>query len=128
MAAQSGVDVAEGVALGALVDAVRGERGTTVELPQGWGASADGPALLVVTGGARLDARGRGDLYGVIVVDDGDILLDGTRVHGALFATGDVDFGLTGAVAFCRSILRWATDRSLVRDRLVPGTRWESME
>jgi hypothetical protein len=81
----------------------------------------------VVTGGARLDVRDQGDLYGVIVVDDGGVLLDGTRIHGALFATGEVDLGATGAVAFSRAILRWATDRSLVRTRLVPGTREESI-
>jgi hypothetical protein len=99
-----------------------------LEVPQGWGTSPDDPGLLVVTGGARLDAGGRGDLYGVMVVDEGDVLLDGTVLHGALFATGEVDFGGSGAVLFSRPILRWATDRSLVRARLVPGTRSETIE
>ena len=126
--AQTEVVAAQGVAPGARVITMRGEPGTTLELPQGWSGSADDPGLLVVTGGALLDARDRGDLYGVIVVDDGAVLLDGTRIHGALFATGDVDFGTGGAVAFSRPILRWATDRSLNRARLVPGTRGESIE
>ncbi len=125
--AQTEVVAAQGVAPGAWVVTMRGEPGTTLELPQGWSGSADDPGLLVVTGGALLDARDRGDLYGVIVVDGGAVLLDGTRIHGALFATGDVDFGTTGAVAFSRPILRWATDRSLNRARLVPGTRGESI-
>jgi hypothetical protein len=84
--------------------------------------------LVLVTGGATLDARGKGDLYGVLVVDDGDLLLEGTIVHGAVFATGTVIFGDTGGILFTRPILRWATDRSLVRVRLIPGTRRESME
>ncbi len=126
-AAATEVVAAQGLGPGARVSTMRGEPGTTLELPQGWGGSADDPALLVVTGGAALDVRGRGDLYGVIVVDDGGVLVDGTLLHGALFATGEVDFGTTGAVAFSRSILRWATDRSLVRARLVPGTRGESI-
>jgi hypothetical protein len=123
----TGVVAAQGLGPGARVSTIRGDPGTTLELPQEWGGSADDPALLVVTGGARFDVRNRGDLYGVVVVDDGGVLVDGTRIHGALFATGEVDFGTTGAVAFSRSILRWATDRSLVRDRLVPGTRGESI-
>ncbi len=67
-----------GVAPGAGTGAMHGEPGTTLELPQGWNGSADDPGLLVVTGGALLDARDRGDVYGVIVVDDGGVLLDGT--------------------------------------------------
>jgi len=96
-------------------------------LPAGWGASQEIPGLVIVSGGGSLDAQGLGDVYGVMVVDGGDILLDGTRVHGAVFVTGAVDFGQEGAVFFSRSVLRWATDRSLVRTRLVPGTREESI-
>ena len=120
-------DTLAGLAPGPAVTAIAGRPGETLLLPEQWGgASADEPSLLVVTGAATLDARDRGDLYGVIVVDEGDVILDGSRLHGALFATGSVDFGATGAVAFSCSILRWATDRSLVRARLVPGTRGES--
>lgn len=86
------------------------------------------PVLVLMIGGAELDARDLGDLYGVVVVDEGSLLLDGTTVHGAVFVTGSVDFGDNGRVIFSRSILRWATDRSLQRARLVPGTRWEGME
>jgi hypothetical protein len=106
---------------------MRGEPETTFQLSQGWGASPEAPALLVVCGGASLDAGGRADVYGVIVVNDGGILLDGTRLHGALFASGTVDFGTDGVVVFSRSTLRWATDRSLNRARLVPGTRQETL-
>jgi hypothetical protein len=49
-------------------------------------------------------------------------------VHGAVFATDTLDLGETGHIFFSRSVLRWATDRSLVRVRLVPGTRKEGME
>ena len=126
-AAETADDLA-GLAPGPALTATAGPPGETVVLPEHWGgASADAPGVLVMTGGATLDARDRGDLYGVIVVDQGGALLDGTRIHGALFVTGDVDFGTTGAVVFSRSILRWATDRSLVRARLVPGTRGESI-
>ena len=92
------------------------------------GAGPDAWVLVVATGGADLDARNRGDLYGVIVVDDGSVLLDGTVLHGAVFATGEVALGQTGQILFSREILRWATDRSLQRVRLVPGTRWEGLE
>ncbi len=101
------------------------EQSLTTDLPAGWGVSADSPGLVVVLGGSSLDATGRGDLYGVIVVDDGDVWLDGTRLHGAVITTGDVDVGSDGALVFAPRILRWATDRSLQRARLIPGTRWE---
>jgi hypothetical protein len=84
--------------------------------------------LVVVTGGADLDARDRGDLYGVIVVDQGSVQLDGTVLHGAVFATGEVALGQTGQILYSPQVLRWATDRSLHRVRLVPGTRWEGTE
>jgi hypothetical protein len=84
--------------------------------------------LVVVVGGASLDARGLGERWGVIVVDGGDVRLDGTRLHGGVFATCTVDFGAGGAVAFSRTVVRWATDRSLVRVRLVPGSRRETLE
>jgi hypothetical protein len=99
-----------------------------VSLPEEWGVSADSPGLMVVTGGGSLDARGRGDIYGVIVVDGGDVLLADTRLHGAVFVTGTADLGATGALVFSPAVLRWATDRSLQRSRLVPGTRWERCE
>ena len=106
-----------------------GSAGRTVVLPpDSGGLVPDSPCLVLVTGGMTLDARARGDVYGVLVVDDGDILLDGTTVHGAVFASETFDVGETGRVLFSRSILRWATDRSLCRVRLVPGTREEGME
>lgn len=92
------------------------------------GGSAQMPVLVVVIGGADLDARGMGDLYGVIVVDEGGVWLDGTMVRGAVFVTRDVQLGATGTIRFSRPILRWATDRSLQRARLVPGSRWEGTE
>jgi len=106
-----------------------GPKGLTVGLPvDSPGCSADDPALVVVTGGIDLLAEGVGDFYGVIVVDDGSLRLDGTTVHGAVFVTENIDLGQTGRVVFDRSLLRWATDRSLVRTRLVPGSRWEGTE
>jgi hypothetical protein len=64
----------------------------------------------------------------VIVVDGGGIDLQGTRLHGAVFASGAVDFGSDGAVLFSPAVLRWATDRSMLRTRLLPGTRRETLE
>ncbi len=103
--------------------------GGNVALPSECGGTApDSPVLVVVTGGADLDARDRGDLYGVIVVDEGSVLLEGTVLHGAVFATEEVALGQTGQILFSPQIFRWATDRSLHRVRLVPGTRWEGLE
>jgi len=120
---------ADAVAPGPGVTVITGTAGHTVVLPPDSGGLApDSPCLVLVTGGASLDARAKGDIYGVLVVDDGDILLDGTTVHGAVFASETCDVGATGRVLFSRAILRWATDRSLWRVRLVPGTREEGME
>jgi hypothetical protein len=116
------------VAPGPGVSILTSRGGRTVEMPRHGGAEPKSPALVIVTGGADLDARNLGDLYGVIVMDDGSVLLDGTTLHGALFASGSVLLGETGQLVFSRSILRWATDRSLSRARLVPGSRWEGME
>ena len=124
-----GANTAEGVAPGAAVSALHGERGDTLRLPPGWGTSADDPWLLVVTGGASLDATG-----------SRRCLRRDSRRRGRRPARRhprftvpcsppvSVDFGGSGEVVFSRSILRWATDRSLVRARLVPGTRSESIQ
>jgi hypothetical protein len=117
---------AAGMAAAAGVAVVSARPGTTVTLPADWGVAADQPGLLVITGGADLDAQGRGGVYGVIVVDGGGVTLDGTRLHGALFVTRSADVGETGVVLFSRATLRWATDRALVRTRLVPGSRTET--
>jgi hypothetical protein len=113
----------------------RGERLRLADFLQGLGddqtiagMSVDSPVLVVVIGGAELDARDLGELYGVAVVDDGSICLEGTTLHGAVFATETVDLGVTGRLLFSRPVLRWATDRSLRRVRLVPGSRWEDTE
>jgi hypothetical protein len=118
----------DGIGAGVATTVLRGQSGATVALPPGWGATAGEPALLVVVGGASLEATGRGDLYGVIVVDGGAVSLDGTRVHGAVFATGTAHFGAGGEVVFVPATLRWATDRSFVRTRLVTGSRREVIE
>jgi hypothetical protein len=120
---------AEGVAPGASVVVLTGPWGLTVGLPvDSPGRTADDPALVVVTGGVELVAENLGDFFGVVVVDDGSARLEGTTVHGAVFVTENVDLGQTGRVVFDRPVLRWATDRSLVRTRLVPGSRWEGTE
>jgi hypothetical protein len=49
-------------------------------------------------------------------------------VHGAVYAGDSVDFGYSGQVVFNPGVRRWATDQSLVRVRLVPGTRQEETE
>jgi hypothetical protein len=123
----AGADAAPGVGAARGVWAVEDTAGTPARLPDGWGTSATEPGLAVVLGSAWLDARNAGERWGVIVVDGGDARLDGTRLHGGLFATGRVDLGANGTVVFSRSVVRWSTDRSLARVRLVPGSRRESM-
>ena len=115
--------------LGPRVIVLSGEEGEMVGLPADLdGSIPESPFMVLAVGGADLDARGRGDLYGVLAVDEGSALLDGTILHGAVFAGGCVDFGDCGCLVSCRAILRWATDRSLERVRLAPGTRWEGTE
>jgi hypothetical protein len=130
--ARGAFECAEGlvsVAPGPRVTLLVGQPGRTVKMPDHLDrADPSSPCLVVLTGGATLDARDLGDLCGVIVVDDGSVLLDGTVLHGAVFASEDVFLGETGQIVFCRDVLRWATDRSLSRARLVPGSRWEGME
>lgn len=118
-----------GFAPGERTHLLSGRSGQQMALPAGCGADGpDAPYLLLVTGGPDLDARERGDFYGVIVVDGGSLLLEGTVVHGAVFATETISLGERGRVLFARETLRWATDRSLHRVRLVPGTRREDVE
>jgi hypothetical protein len=120
---------ADGVIAAERVTFMTGVRGLTKSIPSGCGGvTPEEPAIVALTGGATLDARDRGDFYGVLVVDGGSVLLDGTVVHGAVFASGAVDLGEMGQVLFAPRILRWAGDRSLKRARLMPGTRWEGME
>lgn len=103
--------------------------GETVGLPEeSGGRSTDEPVLVVLTGGGDLDLRARGDLYGVVVVDGGSVLLEGTVLNGAAFVTETVTLGARGSIRYCPPLLRWATDRSLCRVRLVPGSRWEGTE
>lgn len=93
-----------------------------------YGKVAGEPCLVILTGGANLDARNLGEFYGVIVVDQGSVQLDGTVVHGAVFASETVSLGESGEIKFSPAVLRWATDRSLRRTRLVPGTHSQGME
>jgi len=106
-----------------------GKPGQSVGPPYGLaGKDPEHPALLVVTGGADVDLRARGDWWGVVVADGGGAKLEGTSLHGAVLASGAVELGLTGRVVFDPQLLRWATDRSLWRARLMPGSRSERVE
>lgn len=86
------------------------------------------PQLIVALGGADLSLERLGHLRAVVIVDGGSLLLEGTEVQGAAFVGGIVHFGQTGALVFDPAALRWATDGSLPRVRLVPGSRRESWE
>lgn len=108
-----------------MIQGGRGELIRLSELIQSGVGSKSSPVLAVVTGGADLDARDCCDLHGVIVVDEGSLILDGTILHGAAFATECVDLGESGMIVYLEEVLRWATDRSLQRVRLVPGSRRE---
>ncbi len=111
------------------VTIVRGEQGQSVRPPASLaGEDPDHPGLLVLAGEAVLDLSGRGDWWGVVVADGGRVTLEGTLLHGAVLASGEVELGATGQVVFDRRVLRWATDRSLWRARLMPGSRTERVE
>jgi hypothetical protein len=101
---------------------LEGGPGEAVRLVRPNAAGEDTPVLVVVTGGADLDATGAGDLTGVLVVDGGGVHLEGTRLHGAAVCSGVADLGATGTIDFSLPVFRWATDRSLRLTRLVPGT------
>jgi hypothetical protein len=108
---------------------IKGQKGEVVSPPdQALGSSRDLPVLLVGLGGVCLDLRGVGELWGVVVADEGSVQLDHTIVRGAVFASDHVDFGDSGQLVYCSDVLLWATDRSLQRVRLVPGTRLEDTE
>jgi hypothetical protein len=112
-----------------LADALPGggsDQPVTLFSPAGDPFAATGAHLVVALGEGTLDARGLGDLFGVIVSSGGSLELDGTTLHGAAFATEEIALGESGRIVFERPILRWATDRSLVRTRLVPGSRREA--
>jgi hypothetical protein len=117
-----------GVAGGTRLAIVQAREGTTSPWPEGVAGTAAEPVLVLVVGGGSLDARGLGDLYAVLVVDGGGVRLEGTRVHGAVCASGTVDLGGDGQVLFAPRSVRWAADRSLVRTRVVPGSRRETIE
>ena len=120
---------ATGVSFGPGVAWIAGRPGIAEDLRMsGRGLAGDKPFLVVLTGGATLDARDRGDIYGVVVVDGGSVWLDASILHGAVFATETVDVGESGKIVYSPSVLRWATDRSLTRVRLVPGSRQEDMQ
>lgn len=92
------------------------------------GRQPETPALIIGDASAPVNACGLGDLYAVILAGTGGIDLEGTIVHGAVFTEGDVRLGATGAVLFRKGVWAWATQGSLVRVRLVRGTRIESFE
>jgi hypothetical protein len=118
-----------GVAPGTGTYLLTGDRGSTVRVPaEAAHGTPDAPLLVVLTGGADLDATHLDEFYGVLVVDGGSVDLEGTTVHGAVFATGAAALGESGCILYSPRILRWATDRSLQRVRLMPGTRWEAIE
>jgi hypothetical protein len=105
-----------------------GNPGQEVRLPSiDPAATEQDPVLVVVTGGADLDATYAGSLAGVLVVDGGSLRLEGTRLEGSAACTGTLDLGETGFITLRRSVLRWATDRSLRVARLTPGTRSETV-
>ena len=119
--------LADGEIAGSSVMVLPGVVGQTVRLAAGVPpCGQDRPLLVVVTGGADLDLRNLGDVWGVFLVDGGSVLLEGSTIHGAVFAGEAVDLGLAGQILFDARILRWATQASLERVRLVRGTRCEA--
>jgi hypothetical protein len=118
-----------GQGFGPRVMVLEGQAGEMLSAPEGLDASTkEHPVFVVVIGDADLDLRASGELWGVVVVDGGSVMLEQTVVHGAVYAGDSVDFGYSGQVVFNPRVWRWATDQSLVRVRLVPGTRQEETE
>lgn len=117
------------MSIGPRVYVTAGAPDELVRLPKATDLSApESPALIVVTGGSELDMRGLAEVWGVVVVDEGSLYLDGTVLHGAAYATECVDVGESGRVVYEESVWQWARDASLVRVRLVPGSRQEGTE
>lgn len=105
---------------------LEGNPGEYVEPPAGLLRNDPSTPSLVIAGeGVSLDARDLGDVYGVLVSDGGSIALEGTTLHGAVHATRVLRLGNSGAVHWDDRVFRWATDRSFVRLRLMPGSRYE---
>ncbi len=114
---------------GASVIFVAGRPGDAVALPSlptGQGVSPEMPLVIVSATGVDLITTDRGDLY-ALVLAGGSVRLEGTRLHGAVMASGVVDLGAGGQVDYLPSLIEWATTRSLVRVRLVPGSRLENL-
>lgn len=114
---------------GAAVIYVPGSPGDVVPLPDmptGLGASPEMPLVIVSATGVDLVVTDRGDLY-VLVLAGGSVRLEGTRLHGAVLASGVVDLGAEGQIEHLPSLVGWASTRSLVRVRLVPGSRLENL-
>lgn len=114
---------------GATVIYVPGSPGDIVSLPSlttGQGASPEMPVVIVPATGVDLVVCDRGDLYAVVLAG-GSVRLEGTQVHGAVLASGVVNLGAEGRVDYLPSLVSWATTRSLVRVRLVPGSRTENL-
>ena len=105
---------------------VVGEPGEQVRAPDDVKvSSSEEPLLLITMGGADLDLRDMGDLWVVVVVDEGSLAMEGTVVRGAVCVSRDVDMGSAGEVVYEERVLQWARDRSFTRARLVPGSRRE---
>lgn len=113
---------------GSRISVLAGSPGEWVAAPMGNpGAEPEQSGIVVLTGGAWLDCRDRGDVFGVLVTEGGGVQLEGTRLHGAVYTGGVVELGDSGQVVWSPPVYRWATDRSVVRVRLVPGSRSEQV-
>lgn len=114
---------------GAAIIYVPGSPGDVLPLPDvatGQGASPEMPLVIVSAPGVDLIVSDRGDLY-ALVLAGGSVRLEGTRLHGAVLASGIVDLGAEGRIDYLPSLVGWAATRSLVRVRLVPGSRLENL-
>lgn len=88
-------------------------------------SSPESPLILIGPGPLPLDATGCGDLYAVLLGGAGGVTMDGTVLHGAVMTEGPLDVGSSGQIRFDSGVLEWARHRSIVRVRLVPGSREE---
>ncbi len=105
---------------------LRGRKGERLHLPDAGPYAGAVAGFIMVLGGADLDLQGQGALVAVVVVDNGSLYLEGTQLRGAAIVTDIIHFGESGAVVFDPTVLRLATDHSLARVRLVPGSRRET--
>jgi len=88
------------------------------------------PGILMMLGGVGFDIGGNADFYGLLYVEDGTITVShGTpTVHGAMFATEDIDFKGTCNLTFnYMALSSFSSERWGSTVNMVPNT-WRELQ